>query len=272
MNIFFYSLFWNFIIWILLVLILFFLKKFNKNFQNYIDYITALTVGLLLWIIFLWFFPEIVYHTENFELAFGFVLIWILGFYILELFLHWHHCRDLSIEWHTQHVHEHGSWKMILVWTILHNIFHGVEIFVAFAIDFNFWIAVTVAILLHSIPQNIVNYLMNHNNFKIVIIWAFSGVIWSLLIFPFREFIIENDFLVLSIMAGGLLYIALADIFPTFKLKWTLKNKALYLIFIILGLSFSFIFNELWSHEHWENFYDSEENNIEHILENEDNH
>jgi zinc transporter ZupT len=37
--------------------------------------------------------------------------------------------------------------------------------------------------------------------------------------FPFAESIMLNKFYILSIISGGLLYTALADIFPEFKEK-----------------------------------------------------
>jgi len=49
-------------------------------------------------------------------------------------------------------------------------------LFAAFAIDVYFGIATTLAILMHSIPQNIVNYVMNHNNLKIVLFAAIGGI------------------------------------------------------------------------------------------------
>jgi zinc transporter ZupT len=52
--------------------------------------------------------------------------------------------------------------------------------------------------------------------------------------FPFATIIIQNKFYILSIISGGLLYTALADIFPEFKEKGTTKQKIFYLIFIII--------------------------------------
>ena len=249
MSPFLWSLLWNLIIWFSLVVIILWVKKLTK-IRNYLDYITALTVWLLLWIVFLGFFPEIAHHSTNYELAFFIVLLWVIGFYVLELFLHWHHCKDLG---HShEHKHDHESSKLIFVWTFLHNLFHWFEIFVAFAIDTHFWFAVTLAILLHSIPQNIVNYFMNHHNLKIVIIWALAWVFWSLLTLPFSGFLEKYNYLVLAFIAWGLLYTALADIFPSFKSKWTMKTKFVYLIFVILWAVSYLWFAHFGAHEHVE--------------------
>jgi len=58
--------------------------------------------------------------------------------------------------------------------TLLHNFFHGIVLFSAFSVDLYFGLATTLAVLLHAIPQNLVNYIMNHNSKKYVYIAAFG--------------------------------------------------------------------------------------------------
>jgi len=250
---FIWTLFWNIFVALWIIIVVIFARFITKKLQNYLDFITAITVWLLLWIIFLWFFPELIEEWIDVHFLWIFVLVWIFLFYILELFLHWHHCKDLNPWDLNKHKHEHESWKLIFAWTVLHNTFHWVEIFAAFSINTSFWIIVSIAILLHSIPQNVVNYVMNHNNLKIVLIWAFSWVFGAVLTYPFWEFLIDNKLYVLAIIAGWLLYTALADIFPSFKSKWNFKNKINYLVFVILGIFLFLWFNEISWHEHKHN-------------------
>ena len=90
------SLLWNIAIWIWISIVILFVKFIKEKLINYMDYITATTVWLLLSIIYLWFFPELIESWINGKILWGFVIIWIFLFYILELFLHWHHCKDLG--------------------------------------------------------------------------------------------------------------------------------------------------------------------------------
>ena len=247
---FLWSILWNIVVAIWIILVIFITKIIKDKLITYLEYITALTVWLLLWIIFLGFLPELI-NESNIEWSqIGiFILIWIFIFYLLELFLHWHHCKDLWHDWvcetnhehHHEHEHEHENGLLMFWGTLLHNIFHGIELFAAFAIDFRLWIVTTLAIFLHSIPQNIVNFLMNHDNIKYSYFAALGGILWALLTYPFSDFLIENKFYMLAIIVGWLLYTALADIFPEFKWKGTTWKKLSYLIFIILWI---FIF--LW--------------------------
>lgn len=235
---FLWTIIWNIIIAFWIILVVFLVRYIKNKLINYIDYITALTVGLLLWIIFLGFIPNIIESEISAKSIGLFMLIGLFIFYLLELFLHWHHCKDL---WHnnscgSNHKHEHKNGLLMFGWTLLHNAFHWIILFAAFAIDFNFWVATTLAILLHSIPQNIVNYIMNHNNIKYAYFAAFGWVLWAIITFPFAEFLIDNKFYILSIITGGLLYTALADIFPEFKWKGTTMKKFSYFLFIIIWI------------------------------------
>ena len=134
--------------------------------------------------------------------------------------------------------------------TLLHNMFHWVILFWAFSINMTFGIATTFALLLHGIPQNIVNYIMNHKKEKYAYIAAFWGIIWAFLTYPFADILLENKFAILGVITGGLLYTALADIFPEFKWKWETKAKVAYLFFIILWVSLFSWFEGMLDHWH----------------------
>jgi len=239
---------WNIVIAIWIIVVVFITKFLKNKATKYLEYITALTVWLLLWIIFLGFIPKL---TTTWNLVWEelgiFILIWLFFFYFLELFMHWHHCKDL---WHesackSHHTHEHKNWVLMFWWTIMHNSFHWIVLFSAFSVDINFWIATTVAVLLHSIPQNIVNYIMNHNNIKYAYFASLGGLLWTLITYPFSEFLIWNKFYILAIITGWLLYTALADIFPEFKWKGTTLKKISYFIFIIFWILMFLWFEEI---------------------------
>jgi zinc and cadmium transporter len=240
----------NTFIWLSIVGVVFFVGIFKKKITASMDYITALTVGLLTWIVFLWFIPKIVEKWAiSTELMGTFIIGGILIFYILEMFLHWHHCHDLSSseEIHI-HKHEHENGALMMIGTIAHNFLHGVVLFSAFALDFHFGLATTFAIFLHSIPQNVANYIMNHNSSKFAYIAAFWWFFGALITFPFYNLLLDKQSYILAMIWGWLLYTAMADIFPHFKSKGSLKNKLFYIFFIVL-----WVILFLWSERlaHW---------------------
>ncbi len=262
-NPFLWTILWNIVIAVGIIGVIFVVRGVVKKFEKYLDFITALTVWLLLWIIFLGFFPELIESETSAMHIGGMILFGLFFFYILELFFHWHHCKDFWAD-HNIHKHEHHSSKLIFIGTLIHNMFHWIVLFAAFAIDVYFGIATTLAILMHSIPQNIVNYVMNHNNLKIVLFAAIGGIFGWILVYPFGDFLLTYKWFVLAFITGWLLYTALADIFPNFKQKWILKIKIAYLIFIVLWVGLFLALEEL-SHRHWEeeeNHYSIIKNNL----------
>jgi len=233
MQIFIQTLIWNIVIATGILLTIFILKKFLQKNLHFLNYIIAFTIWLLLWIIFLWFIPKASDHISWIKVGIW-ILIWLFFFYSLELFLHWHHCKDLENCKKTEKHHEH--WILMFVWTFIHNALHGIVLFSAFSVSLSFWIATTLAILLHSIPQNIVNYIMNHKQEKFAYIAAIGWIIWAIFTYPFMNFLLQNKFFILTIIAWGLLYTALADIFPEIKEQENLKTKLVQLIIILLWI------------------------------------
>lgn len=249
MSVFLYTLVWNIIISLSIISIIYFIKFFKKSIIKNIDLITSLTIWVILWVIFLGFFPEIFEEWEINYSYFGFfMLFWLLAFYFLELFLHWHHCRDLSHDhscWHSHSLEkEHMKWKLMFLWTFMHNSIHWIVLFSAFSIDFKIWIMTTIAILLHSIPQNISNYIMTHSKDKYYLIASFGWVFWALITFPFKDFLIENHWYIILFICGWLLYTALTDIFPEIKNNQNTKSKLIYFLMLIVWILIFWWFNE----------------------------
>lgn len=234
-TIFLQSLIWNIVLWIGIISILLVIRIFKDKLNQKITYITALTVGLLLWIVFLWFIPNLLWKWLNPKTLWIFILTWIIIFYILELIIHNHHCKELQDTSHIYEEHKH-SWLMF-TWTLIHNMIHWIVLFAAFSSSFEFGVITTIAVLLHSIPQNVANYFLSMKKEKLVFIAALWWVIWSLILFPFKDILLENRWIIISIIAWGLLYIALSDILPEWKHNKNMKNKIQYLIFIIIWIT-----------------------------------
>ena len=94
---------------------------------------------------------------------------------------------------------------------------------------------------------------MNKNNIKYAYFAAIWWLLWALLTYPFSDFLVANKFHILAIITWGLLYTALADIFPEFKWKGTTFKKFSYLVFIIIWIFIFVWFEELSHSEHsWE--------------------
>ncbi len=224
------------IAWVIVSLV-FLISLIRKRIIWKIDKLVALSVGLILSIIFLGFLPDaIIEWWLNIKLIGSLILTGVFIFYTLELFLHWHHCKDIDENGHSHHNHDHQNSPLIALGTFFGNAVHGIVLFSAFSVNIHFGITTTFAILLHAVPQNIANLLMNHKDTTYVYIAAIWGIFWALLLFPFQSFLSQYNFHILMIVAGWLLYTAMSDILPSFKEKWKLKHKFLYLVCMILGI------------------------------------
>ncbi|MBU1703426.1 ZIP family metal transporter, partial [Patescibacteria group bacterium] len=157
-----------------------------------------------------------------------------LVFFILEKFIHWHHC----------HKPEHHHHKALVFTNIfgdgLHNFVDGLFIAASYMANTNLGIATTVAVLLHEIPQEIGDFgILVHGglgrktalllNF-ICALFAVGGAIFGLLLGGVNE-----DFLrfILPFTAGGFIYIANTDLFPELH-KDSKKGRLSILHFLLI--------------------------------------
>lgn len=231
------SLIANVCIALVLIVTILFLKQFKCFLIAHLKPITAITVGALFALIFFDFIPELVHELDAHTLGL-LLLMGLLFFYFLEITLHWHHCTDLQHEKRCEHSHtsdhEHGN--LMFLGTALHNIFHGVVIYSSFSISIETGVALSIGILLHSMPQNLANFVMNHNSHKSVYIASAAGIFGALLCYPFGAFIDSYKFFILAFTTGGLLYLSLSDILPSVNGNAEPKEKYKYLAFIIIGI------------------------------------
>jgi len=266
------SVLWNILIALVIISLIFVANSLRKRVMQQVDYLVAFTAWLIVAIVFLGFIPEILAHSSVSPELLGWLIIsGILLFYFLELVLHWHHCKDISDSWHS-HEHEHTGSPLLFVGTFAHNAIHGIVLYSAFYIDIHFGIAMTIAVLLHAIPQNIANFLMNHKDIRYVYIAAAWGVFWALILYPFTHTLEHFLYHILAVIGWGLLYTAMSDIFPSFKNKWVLKHKLLYFSLVVLGI-LSFIgLNALSSHDHSHDEHDQHHAHHYEVHENHEKH
>jgi len=231
----------GFWIWISIYLMKFVNKIVFKNF----DYLVALVWWVLSWVVFYGFIPKIlILFNKNFssKLVWLSFFLWILIFFLIELFFHFHHCKDFDT---SRNVHRYFSNKLMLVWTFMHNFLHWIVLYTGFLINFTFWVILTLSVFLHSIPQNIANYFMNYKDIRWVLVASFAWIIGAIFLYPFMNFIIFNKIYIISMISGMLVYLIVSDILPEFKKRINLKSQLLYLFFWIIGFLFYFLLNEL---------------------------
>lgn len=208
------------------------MKVSEEKLRRITGTLVALAVGAMLGDVVFHIFPE---ATEGGSITFWlFGLVGVAFFFIVERLIHWHH--------HANHHHTHPVGKLILLGDGLHNFVDGLLIAGSFLIDIRTGIATTIAVVLHEIPQEIGDFsvLLHAGYSKIRAIRAnfFSacsaivGVTVGTLGNSFAEGL---PLILLSITAGGFVYVSVGDLLP-----WILRKKEslpLSFVVFILGLA-----------------------------------
>jgi zinc and cadmium transporter len=206
----------------------------ERLFDRVVPPLVALAAGTLIGGALLHMLPEAVAAMGN-RLA---VYVWLIGgfvgFFVLEQFLHWHHCH--------RPVAEHGPLGyLILLADGVHNLVGGLAVGGAFLVDTRVGVVTWAAAAAHEVPQELGDFgILVHSgwtrsralafNFASAltfllggwIAYALAGTIEMIWLLPFA--------------AGNFLYIAAADLIPTLTEHPEGRRKVVLTLTFVLGL------------------------------------
>lgn len=217
----------------------------------------SLAAGALLGAVFFGIFPELFDHQETGVTAStisSVILLSILVFFIIEKYLHWHHCHCQG----PHHTHDNKSIGYInLIGDGIHNFVDGTLIATSFLIDPTLGMISTLVIALHEIPQEIADFgILIYSGFtKIKALWwnFFSGltaIAGGLATYFFAVTIEGVTPYLLAIAGGGFLYLAMADIMPELHHETNKKYIAWQAVWLILGVLIIYLATTFAPHGH----------------------
>ena len=134
-----------------------------KRLNEALLYMVSFSAGALFGDAFIHLLPETVE-----EYGFGiktslFVILGITFSFVVEKFIHWHHCHDLECK---EHSHQPFVY-MNLFGDGVHNFIDGLIIGASYLVSIPVGIATTVAVVLHEIPQEIGDFgVLVHGGFS----------------------------------------------------------------------------------------------------------
>jgi len=209
------------------------------SIQPLLPLLVALAAGAMLGDTFLHLLPDAVAEHGGFTASVSWgVLGGVLGFFLIEGLLHWHH--------HGEDVHEHGpggvhsiGW-MNLLGDMLHNTIDGILIASAWLVSREAGIATTLAVLLHEIPQELGDFgVLLHAGFtpgRAIFFNLLSGLfaVLGALVVLWVPRGAELAVYIVPVAAGGFIYVACADLVPEIRRRargWSLVLTAATLIF-----------------------------------------
>jgi zinc and cadmium transporter len=246
------------LIWILLATVvnglvglvgIFSLWMKDKLFNKLIMVLVAFSAGALLSGAFFHLLPEALEELPAMN-VFAFLMAGFIMFFIVERFLHWHHCHH-----HGGECKVHPVSYLILFGDGVHNLIDGIIIGVSFVVGVPFGIITTLLIIGHEIPQELGNFaVLVYGGFgkTKALIYSFISqltcVIGGIAAYFFSRSIEGAVPLILPFAAGGFIYIAASDLIPELHKEPKLKKSLLSFGFFVVGIAFMLALKLLLEH------------------------
>ena len=223
-----------------------FMLMLGKKIKIIIPFLVSLAVGGMLGGAFFHIIPESFEKIGN--KTFTWITLGIIIFFILEKLL-WHHHSHCAEKHHAKDMQKcikirPVGW-IIIIGDGIHNLTDGFVIAAAYLVDFKLGIITTMAVILHEIPQELGDFgILIQSGFTIkkAFIWNFISSLAALLggliiiILGFTSHIETLSVILVSIAAGGFIYIATADLIPHLHEETSIKNSLIQLLGITIGL------------------------------------
>jgi len=189
--------------------------------------------------VFIHIIPHIT-EEHGFTVQIGlYFLLGLVIFFIVEKFIHWHHCHHVS--------HDHKIKPMAytnLIGDGFHNLLDGVIIASSFMVSVPVGIATTIAVILHEIPQEIGDFgVLIYAGFKTKTALIFNflsallAVVGAALAILLAGQIEGVEVIMLAIAGGGFVYIAGSDLIPELHKECKWCNSLYQLLMLILGIA-----------------------------------
>ena len=219
--------------------------------RNWLDKVLfiliSLSAGALLGDVFFHLLPEMVKERGELTVTISsLVLLGIVGFFILEKFVIWHHHHSIETpdeHAHQRHGHDHSLGTMNLIGDGLHNLLDGMIIGASFLISPVVGVGTTIAVILHEIPQEIGDFgVLIHGGFSrtkalllnfLSALTAIAGAVIALLLGS----VMQNATLFIAPFAAGVfIYIAGSDLIPELHKEDDALKSFIELIAFLIGI------------------------------------
>jgi zinc and cadmium transporter len=210
----------------------------EEKIKKFLIWAVAFAGGTLLGDAFLHLIPEAYKNGGGVGISFS-ILGGILAFFVLEKFIHWHHCHDIGCEEHNQ-----SFSYVIMVGDAAHNFIDGMIIAASFMVSIPIGIATTIAVIFHEIPHEIGDFAsMLYGGFsKVKALWYnfLAGIVaiaGALLVLIAGNSFENLTYYLIPFAAGGFIYVASADIIPELHKSTKISHSFLQLLFIVAGIA-----------------------------------
>jgi len=207
----------------------------NRSLDKIFFVLVSFATGSMLGAAFLDLLPEAIGKARP-EVVFGSVLLGIMIFFLMEKFLYWYHCHEGECD-------VHQFTYLNLVGDSIHNFLDGVIIAAAFLTSTSVGVIATLAIVLHEIPQELGDFgILVYGGFsraKALVynfITALTAFVGAIVAYFFLEKIEGFTPFMISIAAGGFIYISCTDLIPELNKEKKVTRSIQQFLLIVLGM------------------------------------
>lgn len=221
----------------------------TSRLNRAIYYLLALSVGALFGDTVIHILPE-VYKSGVDPIVIGSsILFGIFLFFVLEKYLNWMHRHNVEVATeHSDHQHIEPIGYLSLASDSLHNFIDGMIIGASYLVGIEIGIATTLAIAVHELPHEIGDYSLlifaGFSRSKALLynfISALTAVLGTILVLYYGLINAELNGIVLSVAAGGFIYIAGSDLVPELHKTVEIKKSLIQFLFIAIGIALMYL-------------------------------
>ena len=205
--------------------------------KKFLIWAVAFAGGTLLGDAFLHLIPEAYESGQGTYIAIS-LLCGILAFFILEKFIHWHHCHEIGCEEHNQ-----SFSYVIMIGDAAHNFIDGMIIAASYAVSIPIGIATTMAVIFHEIPHEIGDFAsMLYGGFSKQKALAYNflagivAIFGAILVLTINADVANITKYLIPFAAGGFIYVASADIIPELHKSTRISHSFAQLLCIVAGI------------------------------------
>ncbi|MBN2067015.1 MAG: ZIP family metal transporter [Candidatus Diapherotrites archaeon] len=185
------------------------------------------------------FFHLIAESLEEMQAMDAFYLVFagFILFFLIERFLHWHHC-------HEGHCDVHAFSYLILFGDAIHNFIDGIIIAASFLVNAALGIATAIAVISHELPQELGDFgVLVYGGFerKKALLYNLISQMTSILGGIIGFFFIGAtgiEAYLLPFAAGGFIYISASDLIPELHKEASIRKSLVAFMFFLLGVGF----------------------------------
>ncbi len=206
----------------------------EKTLHSIVNFMVAFAAGAMLAGALAHLLPKALAATEW---AAEIAILGFATFFVLERYLHWHHCHE------TGKCEVHPVTTLTIIGDGIHNFIDGLVIAAAFLVDTITGWMTTALIVGHELPQELGNFsVLVYGGYtkRRAILWTFVSqatcILGGLLGWFFTPEWLKAP--LLAFAAGGFIYIAASDLVPELHKEKDLRKSTAHFLAFLLGAAF----------------------------------